>query len=318
MKRFNIYAPLLVICFTLAAKAQNTRNEFGFVTDNDLYVSFFLDKYYTNGLELFFHSAAKKPIGNFSKRIRSIRVGQKMYNPDYFDTPYVYDQDRPYAGYVYANYSESFINKKHILTIGIESGFTGKKTMAREAQEFVHQFYDMQASEGWDTQIQEKFAFGLKAAYTRNLFHQPEKSVQLAFISNATLHQILANVSSGLGLKINLDKNNALTSIDKTSFYQTAVHSPNETWTRECFLGIKSYLTYQLKDYTVTGKLANTNDFIQKDFNTKPWVWHNDIGFYWNLKHWNISYHQIIHTANVSELRTGWVRYGSIALSYKF
>lgn len=309
--------PVLFACFfAIVCYAQSTQHEFGFRTDNDLYVSTTLDKYYTNGLDLYYRSTAKKSFGPFTKRIRSITAGHKMYNPHYFDIVYTELQDRPYAGYVYANYSESVVNKKHMISIGAEFGFTGEKTKAREAQAFVHQFYDKTDSDGWDTQIKEKFALGVSASYVGNLYYNPEKNIQLSFISNALLHQIFTNVSSGLGIKFNLDKNNPLNSIDNTSFYGTAIHTENEHWTKECFLGIKSYVTYQKEDHTVTGELGN--NFANKEFNIEPWVWHNDLGLYWSLKHWNISYHQIFHTANVKNLNTHWIRYGSIQLSYKF
>lgn len=312
-KHVFVFIFSLTVC---TSKAQNTKHEFGFRTDNDLYVSFYLDEYYTNGLDIYYRFATKNSWKNFNKKISSITIGHKMYNPQYYDIPYVSLQERPYAGYVFTNYSESFISPKHLLTLGVEFGFTGKKTKAEEAQEFVHQFYDMQASDGWDTQIQEKYAFGITASYIKNLYYKPQKKAQLSWINHATIHQIITNISSGLGLRFNLDKNNALTSIDNTSFYNTSLQTDDELWTKECFFGIKSYLTYQLKDYTVTGEL--NNNVTEKEFILTPWVWHNDLGFYWNLKHWNLSYHQIFHTANIKNMSTSFVRYGSLQVSYKF
>lgn len=302
--------------FALVSNAQNSQYEVGFRTDNDLYVSTTLDKYYTNGLDIYYRSTAKKTFGSFTKRMRSATLGHKMYNPHYFNLLFVSQQDRPYAGYVYANYSESVMNAKHLLAIGLEFGFTGEKTKARETQNFVHQFYNKIESDGWDTQVKEKYAFGVSARYIRSIYENPSKNIQFSFINKAVFHQIFSNISSGLGIKFNLDKEHQLNPIHKTSFYGTSALSKNETWTKECFFGVKSYLTHQTKDYTVTGELGN--NFTNKEFNIEPWIWHNDFGFYWNLKRWNISYHQIFHTPNLKALNTNWIRYGSIQLSYKF
>lgn len=312
--RFSFACFLSLYCLQL--QAQKTAYEFGFISDNDLYVSFFLDKYYTNGLELFFNVASTSKLRNFPKRVRTLRAGQKMYNPYSYDVPEIYKQDRPYAGYVYASYLETFANPKQLISFGLEAGYTGANTKAREAQKFVHQFYNIQESNGWDHQVDQTIALGIKANFTQNLYYHPEKNIQLAFVNKALVHSILSNVSSGVGLKINLDAQASLSGIDKSLFYNTATHHGQERWSRECFLGIKSLATYQFKDKTVTGDLVG--DFTNPNFHLTPWVWHNDIGFYWSLKHWNISYHQIFHTANVQNLKSDWVRYGSIYLSYKF
>lgn len=318
MKVLKIIFILFLSFITNAIKAQNTQHEFGFITDNDLYASFSLDKYYTNGLEVFFNSVAKTTPASFNKRIRAIKIGQKMYNPFHYNIESVNFQDRPYAGYVYLNYSELIANTKHLISFGVEYGFTGEKTKARETQNFVHKYYGKRFSNGWDTQIQEKKAFGIKASYVRTLYAKEESKVQVTFLNNTTLHSIFSNISSGLGFKINLESENRLNSLDNSSFYQTSIQNKNQSWSKEIYIGLKSYMTYQFKDYTVTGELGNTNFLTQKEFNIKPWVWYNDIGVYWNLKKWNISYHRIFHTANLKHLNTNLIRYGSIYLTYKF
>ncbi|MDO6801571.1 DUF2219 family protein [Wenyingzhuangia sp. 1_MG-2023] len=316
MKYLKFLFALFILLNTQASQAQKTNQEFGFITDNDLYVSFFLDKYYTNGLELFYQFSTPMNYGNFTKKIRTIRVGQKMYNPYSSDVEYIYNQDRPYAGYLYANYTENFINARHILSIGVETGVTGDKSLAREAQNFIHQFYKIDESNGWDTQVKQKYSFGLHASYIKNLWYKSEQKTQISWINKAVFNSIFSTISSGLGIKFNLNKNNAIAPIDNTTFYNTALQNKDENWVRECYFGIKSLIVYQLQDYTVTGEL--NNNYSQKSFDILPWVWTNDFGIYWNLKQWNLSYHQIFQTSNVKNLKSNWIRYGSIEVSYKF
>lgn len=316
MKILRVVTTLIITLNIYNTTAQNkTDKEFGFISDNDLYVSFFLDEYYTNGLELFYKQAVSTKYGNFYKKIKHFQLGQKMYNPYESDVPNVYNQDRPYAGYVYARYAEQFINNKNLLTIGINAGYTGKKTGAKEAQTFIHQFYNIEESEGWKTQVKQILSLGIHANYVYSLFYKPESKAQVSFINKTTLNTIFANVSSGIAFKYNTTDSKT-TAIANTSFFETALQNANEEWMKEGYWGLKSYVTYQISDQTITGELWNNPS--QKEFTIEPWVWYTDIGYYWNLKKWNISYHQIFHTKKTVQIATQWIRYGSIQISYKF
>ncbi len=313
MKKINLVLVLLN-SFNLIAQSNNKR-ELGFTSDNDLYVSFFLDEYYTNGLELFYKEATTTKFRAFNKKIVNFTLSQKIYNPYTVDVSEVVNQDRPYAGYLYAVYSQQFINSKNILTLGIRAGLTGKKTAARELQNFIHQFYKIPQSNGWDTQVKQKTSLGVQLNYIYSLHHKPESKLQFSFTNNIIASSILSNISSGFALKCNLSRFKT-TSIANTSFFGTALQTDDESWIKESYLGIKSWGTYQINDFTVKGELYNNP--THKQFNIEPWVWFNDIGYYLNLKRWNISYHQIFHTSNTKEINKKWIRYGSIQLSYKF
>ncbi|NIJ44696.1 hypothetical protein FHR24_001135 [Wenyingzhuangia heitensis] len=314
LPRVLFFLTLSLHVYHLNAQIKKNK-EFGFSSDNDLYVSFFLDEYYTNGLELFYKKATPTKYGHFTKKIKEIRLGQKMYNPYNSDIPNVYNQDRPYAGYVYARYSERFINDKNILTIGINTGYTGKKTGAKEAQNFIHQFYDIPESEGWKTQVKQILSIGIHLDYVYNFYYKPEKKTQISLINKTTLNSIFANFSSGLAFKFH-SKHYKHTSIANTSFFGTALQTNSENWVKECYWGVKSYVTYQAKDNTITGELWNNP--TQKEFHIEPFVWLTDIGYYWNLERWNISYHQVFHTKKTQEISSKWIRYGTINVSYKF
>ncbi len=305
---------ILILAFNLNAQ-KKTNKEFGFISDNDLYVSYFLDQYYTSGLEIFYKRVDETNFLSFEKKIKDFRIGQYIYNPFNYDIVLVRQQDRPYAGYLFASYTENYISTKHLFKIGIDTGITGKNSGAEWAQNFIHQFYDLDPSNGWNTQVKQKLSVGIKIDHTYNLFYNPEKKIQIATTHKIQLNRIFSNISSGIDLKLNTSKEKS-TGINNSVFYGTALQLKDEPWIKECFLGIKSFVTYQIADYTVTGEL--NNNFTHKNFNISPWVWTNDIGYYWNLKRWNVSYHQIFYTKNTKEIFKDWVKYGSIRLSYKF
>ena len=292
-----------------------TKHEVGLISDNDLYVSLYLDRFYTNGIQFFYKQVATTNYVSFDKKIRKFSLEQDMYNPQSSNEPIVRFQERPYAGYLYANYQEQFINSKNTFTLGVTLGVTGDKAKAEWAQDFIHQFYDIKPSDGWRTQVKQKVSVGLLAKYTRSLYYHKNSPVDFSWINNMKLNTIITNISSGVAMRLNFLKT-PLNTIDNSSFYGTALQRTGETWIKENYLGFRSFMTYQIQDYTVTGELQKNP--TQKQFNLRPWVWQNDFGIYWNLKHMNISYHQIFMTKNVSQINTKWIRYGSIQLSYKF
>ncbi|ANW95199.1 hypothetical protein AXE80_02380 [Wenyingzhuangia fucanilytica] len=314
---FNKILFLLFISFYLCGTKLHAQvyHEIGLITDNDLYVSIYLDEYYTNGLELFYKKVSNTNYQFFDKKIRQFSIGQNIYNPQESDITIVYLQERPYAGYLYFNYSEQLINPKHILKLGASTGVTNTKSGAEAAQNFIHTFYNIEPSEGWETQVKEKYAIGLFANYTRNLFYKEDFPFAVSWTNKATLNSIFTNISSGLTLRYNFLKT-ILAPISNSSFFGTALQTNQESWIKESFFGIKSFATYQIQDYTITGDLDK--NLSQKEFHLEPWTWQNDFGFYWNLKHINFSYHIIFKTRTAKEMKTKITRYGSIQFSYKF
>ncbi|MGY5354571.1 lipid A deacylase LpxR family protein [Wenyingzhuangia sp. IMCC45467] len=312
-KLFFLLFTSMYMCITNTIA--QTKHETGLINDNDLYVSFYLDEYYTNGLELFYKKVSNTNNTIFNKKIRQFTLGQNIYNPQDSDMPLVRFQERPYAGYLYFNYSEHLINSKNILSLGATVGVTNTKSGAEWAQNFIHRFYDIEPSEGWETQVTEKYAVGALANYTRSLLYKENLPIDLTWTNKTVLNTVFTNISSGLAIRVNFLKS-ALAPISNTTFFGTALQNNNENWIKESYFGIRSFATYQIQDLTVTGELEKNP--TQKQFHLEPWTWQNDFGFYWNFKHLNFSYHLIYKTRKVKEMKTKITRYGSIQISYKF
>jgi len=310
-KSFSIFLFLTFVQLCSFGQKKN-QNELGFVSDNDLYVSLFLDGYYTNGLKIFFKTATLK---NNTKYIHRFSVGQNIYNAYKHNVPNLSEQDRPYAGYAFIAYSKTKTFKNRLFGYEVSFGFTGKNTKAREAQNFIHKLYNIEETEGWKFQIKQQFEPRITLTYIHNIYHQENSIIQASSIHKINLGTIFSNATTGIAFKLK-NENYKNTPISNSIFYGTALNTENKTWIKENFFGVKSYVIYQFLDKTVTGNIYYNN--LNKTFDIKPWVWHTDFGYYWNLKHWNISYHQIFHTNNVQDMRKSWIRYGTIALSYKF
>lgn len=306
---------IFFICFITYTSdlTSQTKQEMGIINDNDLYVSVYLDEFYTNGLKLYYKSISKNNNSIFPKKIKHFTLEQNIFNPQDSDVPIVFLQERPYAGFLHFNYTEHFINTKNILSLGVSVGVTNDKSGAEKAQNFIHSFYDLEPSEGWETQIIEKYAFGLSGNYIRNLIQQ--KDFALSLLNTTTMNTIVSDISSGLALRLNFLKT-PLNSISNSTFWGTALQNDNEKWMKENYIGFKSSISYQIHDYTLTGDLEQNPS--NKEFTLIPWTWKNDLGIYWGLEKVNFSYHIILKTREVKEMNTKITKYGSIHFSYKF
>lgn len=72
----------IVFCLVVSTSfAQSFKNEFGFKTENDAYLATLNDRYYTNGLFIYFRHAinTEKLSDKIEKKTYEISAGQKMY-----------------------------------------------------------------------------------------------------------------------------------------------------------------------------------------------------------------------------------------------
>lgn len=310
-----VFYPLFLLIFSKTNSFAQNQHEIGMVNDNDLYVSLYLDQFYTSGLELFYRKVASTRNHIFNKKIKHFSLCQNIYNPQLSDIPEVFMQERPYAGILHLNYTEQIIYNKNILSLGVTASVTNHKSGAEMGQNFIHSFYNLDPSAGWKTQIKEKYTVGVLANYTQTLIYKEHLPFTMYWTNNTIINSIITNISSGLAFQVNFI-NNALNPISNTSFFGTALQTKEEEWIKECYFGFKSFATYQIQDYTITGTLEVNPS--SKKFHLEPWTWQNDLGFYWNLEHLNLSYHIIFKTREAQEMKTKTTKYGSVQCSYKF
>jgi lipid A 3-O-deacylase len=144
---------LIYLLAVNSADAQTFKNEFGFSSDNDSYLLQGSDKYYTNGLFINFRHALdqQKLREKLEKKTYEIAVGQKMYNPYSGSAPDPAKQDRPFAGYLYAEGAMNwFYKNESILKAGVQIGVTGPASLAEKGQELLHNTVGFYKLEGWD------------------------------------------------------------------------------------------------------------------------------------------------------------------------
>ena len=173
------HIPFLILLFAalapLAASAQpadtNDGGTLSIYFENDLFAG--TDHYYTNGVKIGWSSSdlAKfsdtpyasplLPLLNlipfvnrpdFQKNL-TLSAGQNIYTPNNTETAAQMRNDRPYAGWLYAEVGLVLKNADFRHTFALSVGVVGPWSMAEETQAFVHNLRGFAVPQGWDHQL---------------------------------------------------------------------------------------------------------------------------------------------------------------------
>jgi hypothetical protein len=179
-------AALLAACAPGAAFAQDTRTEaqsegvFSLVVENDS-LSSGADRNYTSGIKLAYVSEVEEVPGWLSGAsgltrtfsgsdpdFWGIAIGQSIFTPeDIIANPAPPDQ-HPYAGWLYmqvmvaaAQDRDDGLMPNYLDTYELEFGIVGPSALGEESQRGIHQALGAPDPQGWDSQLNDEFAFAV-------------------------------------------------------------------------------------------------------------------------------------------------------------
>lgn len=308
---------VLSIFISINAFAQGAyKNEFGFKSDNDAYLMYGQDRYYTNGLMLYFrHATDQNKLGErLEKFTYEITAGQKMYNPKGGNVPRKSDQDRPFAGYLYAGAGANFFYKKEaVLKTSIELGTIGPRSKAEQVQKFLHKtvgFYEIQ---GWEYQIPNEWTANATIQYSK-LIHRA-KHDHLDFSFDSYIQG--GTVFSGAGVGI-VFRAGAINQLFQSAFTQSSIGTRIKSAklvTSESFFYAKPQINYILHDATISGSLFNDNSPVS--YPVKPLVFAQQFGFMYSGRRFTVELGLTFKSREVESTAKAH-QYGSISMFYKF
>jgi hypothetical protein len=174
-----------------------------FRVENDIYFS---DRYYTNGLKFsytqdgddFFTSrlqfaVLKAIFGDDAQAYQSISIGQNMNVSSDRSIVNPPDDDRPYAGWLYASFGSHLARENSLDSLSISLGIVGPHSYAGDLQVWWHDLIGVDRPMGWHNQIKDEFGFIVSYEHSERILRR-NISEDFATDTIATLGADLGNV----------------------------------------------------------------------------------------------------------------------------
>jgi len=129
--------------------------------------------------------------GNFA-----VSIGQMMYTPNDTVTSELILSERPYAGWLYGGMAFHSKNYRVLDSFEIQLGFTGRWSLAKQAQDLVHSIRGIPKANGWSNQI--KTEPGLMLVYDHKYRLVPHLKFSGRWGADAIIHGggTLGNIST--------------------------------------------------------------------------------------------------------------------------
>lgn len=316
----NLKLSIVAICLVAVAlqtKAQTHSSEIGLQTDNDSYLLQGSDRYYTDGIFLFYRHALKT--GNnaaLQNKVLGFELGQKIYNPQTGNIPSASTVDRPFAGYLYAGASLNLLYKNESnLKLGAQIGVIGPDAGGEGTQKFIHDTFGFYPINGWKYQIQNAFQLNLSAEYNRLLMRNDAFDISVSAYGNLGT----GFNGAGVGPLFRLGKLGQL--FNSISTQSTAIRNENapKESKGEFFLHYKPQFSYVAYDATIEGGLFSKQPAGSLEVTRVPnrAIFSNQVGVSFVSKRWVIDYTAYFPTAAVKPQHYSQ-QWASITLLYRF
>lgn len=305
----------LILTVTLTF-GQGKTTEIGFISDNDLYTSSKYDMYYTNGLELFYRFLSKNNSEKINKEITEFRIGQYLYNPRFLNKEAVTINDRPFAGYLFAEVGKSFFyQSESVLKTDFQIGFLGPNAFGEELQEGFHKLIGYKKVYGWENQIHNALGLQAHAIYSKKMFPSKHNDfVDLHWQSEGNLGTIFSGVSTGFMARFGFKK---LLPIYDSNMHNASVSSQTQSNIREFYFYAAPSVNYQFYDATIEGSMFNDTSPIT--FDLEPLRFNAEAGLKYRHNNFNISYSFLYRGRELNDpgidTNSGYF-YGSIRMGF--
>lgn len=300
--------------FPCRTRAQNFKNEFGFRTDNDAYLGFGQDQYYTNGLFIKFRHAvnSNRYRSEIIKKTWEVEAGQYLFNASSGDVENITEIDRPYAAYLYAGGRINwFKQKEQYFQAGLQLGAIGPDAYGRQVQETLHRLVGFYEIKGWEYQVNNETQVNSSFSYQKRLSKIDR--------SDLTLHVYgdLGNTFSGAGIGTLFrtgEFNKLSNSISTNSRISGSM--TDSLPARESFFFVRPLLQLVVYNSTIQGPMFR-KDKGPAVFRPNRLFFTSEIGYMYAKNRWSFNFSVTFQTKELKEQKDAQ-EYGSIALFYRF
>ncbi len=322
--KFKIFTFLILLFACVNGFSQSHSNEIGVETDNDSYLLQGSDRYYTDGIFLYFrHALSVGGNGNSSlmNKVLGFEAGQKIFNPQSgsiningVDQPNLID--RPFAAYLYVGATLNLLyNDESNLKLGAQVGMIGPDAYGKQVQDFVHDNFGFYHPSGWEYQVDNSFVVNLSAEYNKLLYRYSWIDVSLASYAN------LGNGFSGAGAGALIRVGTFNHLFNSVSTQSTAIKNDDKSPLNdhELFFYYKPELNYVAYDATVQGSLFGTHNpnSMEITLNPERLIFSNQLGVSYSGHRFVFDVAAIFHSKDVKEMVQAH-QWGAITGLYRF
>jgi lipid A 3-O-deacylase len=316
--RLKLLTLLTCVLGTVSVFAQTHTTEIGIQTDNDSYLGQGSDRYYTDGIFIYYRQALKvENSSDLQNKVLGFEVGQKIYNPQSGYVPSAQYVDRPFAGYLYVGSTLNFLYKNESnLKLGVQLGVVGPDAQGEPVQTFVHRTFGFYTPGGWQYQIKNDPELNLSAEYNKLLARGSWIDVSLASYVN------LGNgfTGAGIGPMVRLGSFNQL--FNSVSTQSTAIrnNSVEPLHKNELFFYYKPQINYVAYDATIQGGLLESHNDPNSEeitLDKEPFIFSQRVGVAFTTRRFTFDIAAIFHTQEVKEMNLS-EQWGTVTGVYRF
>lgn len=293
---------------------KNFRNEFGFRSDNDSFLAFGQDQYYTNGLFLSFRHAVNQEIirPNLAKIIWEAEAGHYMFNPYSGRVQEKSEIDRPFSAYLYAGGKLSwFLKNERIFELSLNAGTIGPNALGEEVQEKLHRIIGFYPIQGWEYQVNNEIGINTSLRHS-NLLSRKGKS---DFSLNSYIN--LGNTFAGAGAGILFRTGTFNKFFNSVSTNSRISNSANDSIPeKEFFFFTRPMLNFVAYDATIQGGLF-TDDKGPVTFDPNRLQYSHEFGVNYAVNRWTLNFSVIFKSRDIKTQNSAH-QYGSAMIYYRF
>jgi lipid A 3-O-deacylase len=322
--KLKLLLSIACIFSSISLYAQSHANEIGVETDNDSYLLRGSDRYYTDGIFIYFrHALAVDSTSKLQNKVLGFEAGQKIFNPQSgsitlvrggIDNPsYI---DRPFAAYLYVGSTLNFLySDESNLKLSAQIGMIGPSAYGKQVQTWVHKTFGFYPPSGWEYQIDNNAVLNLSAEYNRLLARTDGADVSLASYGN------LGNGFSGAGIGPLFRLGNFNQLFNSVSTQSSAIKKTKKAslHQHEIFFYYKPQINYVAYDATIQGGLFTKHDpnSMEVTSDKEPFIFSNQLGVAFSTTRFAFDIAAIFHTKDDKEMVRAH-QWGTITGLYRF
>jgi lipid A 3-O-deacylase len=317
-----IFAAFFVVTFYTASAQSLQKNytyELGFKSDNDAYLAIKQDRYYTNGIFVYFRKALKtnkkRDTSLVIKKIWSFSVGQKIFTAHSGKTQFIENVDRPITAYLYGSAALQWHFKNEtFLKTELQLGTIGPAALGRQAQDLIHTTFKFYKINGWQFQLSNALGINMMVDYQRLLYRSQNQKNDFALPLKLAIGSTFSGAS--VGLLFRTGSINPFYHSAATESTVSVATIGDKIKVQEFYFYVKPVINLILYDASIQGGMFKNHE-NEVVYAPIPWVFSPEVGANYSKNRISFTAAFVFKTREIKSTATSH-KYGSVGMLYRF